>query len=578
MTCVYLRNCRFDLAALHTAIMNLLRKQHSLARLGVLLATCGVLTAYSASAQENPRLVAFEMRPGDTLWDIARNHLDLPTRWQDVMDVNGISKPGDLTVGEPVRIDESWFQISAMELEVTEIVGVVEITRDGETSLLAKGLLDDPGQTIIQSHDESRTKLTFDNGCTIILAPGSVLVLDRVRYLGNGLIPDIAVTLESGNAEVAYPKVDINRGRLNIKTRAAITSVRGTEFRVAFDAESGRAKGESLSGLVAFGADEQIVELPANFGSVAPVGEPPLAPVRLLDPPLIQALPQVITKVPRQFTVQAVDGAAAYNFEWYPQGQPLSPISVQRPSGPVIETGDLDDGEYVLLARSIDGNGLEGPDTSHLVEIDARPRQPTIESPVQQGRLLEARPELAWAIAEDDVTFTLELASNGDFSEPFHVVGNLRANRYVLPIDLTPGTYGWRVSATDATGDTGQPSETGSFRYAPPLPAVQPELVYDLNERLVAKWTPLAQATSYQIELAADPEFEQVFRRKVSDKPEIDLGKPLPGPNWVRVVAFDSDNIPGATSAAVSFQPEPPPFWEAIGIPAGLAFILILLL
>lgn len=541
----------------------------------LLFVAAGWLVIGSATAQQDRQFIAFEMRPGDTLWDITSVHLDDMSRLQTILDENGIEVPAALQPGTVVEINADWFVKSDMPVTVSDLNGHVEIQRGDTVELLNVGTLTQPRRSKIRSGEDGRATLTFANSSTITIEPNSVLALDQIEYLGNGLIPDIAVTLEMGNASVTYPNQGLNRGRLDIRTRSAITSVRGTEFRMGFDGGSARA--ETLGGVIEFGNDQARIDLPSNFGSIAKDDAPPLAPIGLPDPPSIDNLPAVIAKVPFQATFPAVEGAAAYRLLLYPQGQPLAVLQERTVATTVIDVPDLPDGNYVLQASSIEANGLQGQVTTHDLEVNALPAQPMLQDPINQGRIITPQPEFAWTALGDQLTFGFELALNGDFSQPAQRIDGLETTDYTLPVLLQPGTYHWRVTATDALGDTGQPSLDETFRYAPPPPAVEPTLSLNDDGRLIAQWAEPASELTYLVELSSDQTFKDRVHRLETKDSLTDLGKPRAGENWLQITTIDADGIKSEPSERVVLTTEQPPWWQLIGLPVALLALILLL-
>lgn len=522
--------------------------------------------------------VSFQMRPGDSLWNIARQHLDLPSRWQDILDANAISDPQLLRPGEVVRIKEDWFLTSPMAVNITASEGASTIEHASQKRVLAEGVIEQPANSTIETSATGRTTLTFENGCTITLSPDSKLKIDRVRYLGIGLIPDIGITLLTGNASVTYPDQGFNRGRLDIRTRSATTSVRGTNFRMAFDAETGQARGETLKGLIDFRTLSASVQLPTETGSLAERDRPPLQPITLLPPPELSNLPAQTADMPFEIEFDAIEGAKAYRLSIHPADTPLQ-IRGERVSGLTrAEFNRLDDGDYVITARSIDENGLEGRDAEKSITVDARPRRPGLRRPIQDGRIIVPRPEFAWAVDEAPLTFRFELARDRAFTEIVSSQAGLSSARYALNQDLLPGRYFWRVASTDSSGDEGLTAEPESFRFLPPLPAVAPAVSLNSDGRLEAAWNALALAERYRVEFSSDNGFENAKRTRETSDLSVDLGRPLAGDNWVRIVAIDADGVEGQASTPVLFTQKPPPWWQALGLPGLGALALVLLL
>ncbi|MDD5471036.1 MAG: LysM peptidoglycan-binding domain-containing protein, partial [Sideroxydans sp.] len=77
----------------------------------VLLGACALFwmqCAWAEAPLPGPDDVVIEVRGGDTLGDLARTQLDLPTRWRDVANYNLLPDPNLIEPGQQLRIKRVW--------------------------------------------------------------------------------------------------------------------------------------------------------------------------------------------------------------------------------------------------------------------------------------------------------------------------------------------------------------------------------------------------------------------------------------------------------------------------------------
>src|SRR3989344_2565167 len=92
--------------------------------------------------------------------------------------------------------------------------------------------------------------------------------------------------------------------------------------------------------------------------------------------------------------------------------------------------------------------------------------QPTLLSPSDLSIITIDQPTLDWTNVVDPiipVTYTVLVDNNSDFSSPEINQNNIASSNYVVSSPLSYGTYYWKVSAKDGSGNVGSFSTTFSF-------------------------------------------------------------------------------------------------------------------
>ncbi|MEZ5836883.1 MAG: FecR family protein [Geminicoccaceae bacterium] len=150
--------------------------------------------------------------------------------------------------------------------------------------------IDDTADVVVTTGSDGRVSVILGDGSTVDLGPDSRLSFVRLTALEDGSISDIEMKLESGSAATFFPSAEANPGRFLLWTKPAVTSVRGTVFRVAVD-DGGECPHRGGGG-VDFAASGEAVRVPLNYGSAADYGQPPVPLRPLLAAPTCPACPK----------------------------------------------------------------------------------------------------------------------------------------------------------------------------------------------------------------------------------------------------------------------------------------------
>src|SRR5690606_17388420 len=174
------------------------------------------------------------VRPGETLWDITRQHLGRPLLWPGVQQRNRVGEPRLLQIGRVLHFDDSERQavVLAATGDVRMVDGLAVAGGPPAGALLAAGS---------RLPEGSRLRTGADSFVTLRLPDGSRTTLPSrsqarlVRYFDASGRPSVLVELESGDLESRVPP----RGHApaadawRVRTRMATIGVRGTHFRVS---------------------------------------------------------------------------------------------------------------------------------------------------------------------------------------------------------------------------------------------------------------------------------------------------------------------------------------------------------
>jgi hypothetical protein len=393
----------------------------------------------------------YTVRPGDSLWGVAQRYLSPAGDLPRLQELNHVADPARLQPGTRLRIPVAWLKAQPAPVEVVHLRNDATVIRagSGQSQPLALGMRLGAGDRVHAGADSSAS-LRFADGARLVMQAGSDLTLDRISSYGETIIVDSSVRLQNGRVDIRAPG---GGSRLEISTPAGVSSVRGTEFRVGMAEPAMRT--EVVEGVVAVEAQARRREITAGLGTLTAVGQPPEAPVRLLPPPDISAIPTYLDHVPIAFSLPPLPGAVAYRLQIAPDASfdaLLFDVVVPTPDflGPAAP-----DGEYTWRVRGIDGRGLEGLDASKNLTLNARPEAPPELSPDDGTATPDRRPTFRWQPTEEARAYHFQLADNREFGAPLIDVARQQGATLAPAMELAPGEYFWRVASVDATGEEG---------------------------------------------------------------------------------------------------------------------------
>ena len=519
----------------------------------------------------------YTVRPGDTLWDLSERHLLDVSYWQRLQAYNDVSDPWRMPPGLRLRIPIRWLKVQPAPARVVAAAGGGTVTRAGSssTSSLVEGTLLHAGDTVELAASGSAT-LEFADGSRLLIAPGSVVRMDSLRAYGDGGMVDTRVRLEEGRADTHVPATKYPATRFEIWTPAAVSAVRGTEFRVGVAEEGGVSRTEVLAGMAEVSAQNRSVPVREGFGTITTRGRPPSAPRLLLPAPDLTALPPKFDRVPLRFRIDPVANARAYRIEIAPTSafETLHYDNVGEST--TFRGPDLPDGRYAIRVRAIHDQGLEGLNATAEIVIDARPEPPLPMEPIKEGKVREEIPAFRWSMPVNAVAFRFQLAKTDDFTAPLVALDAQTSTTLRLDQPISPGLYSWRVATTDASGETGPFSDPQIFELKPAPTSPELEPPERDADKMVFRWRAGQPDQTYQVQFARDLAFKDILVDERVAEPQLTVARPDPGEYFLRVRTIDDDGYEGPFGTAQSIYISPEDWWPAVIIPFLLLLPLLL--
>ena len=445
----------------------------------------------------------YTVRPGDNLITLGKVHLINPDNWVELQRLNHIKDPYKMPVGLVLKVPIALVKQEPANAQIVSVSGDAKlITANGGVSLTVGQNLG-PGSRLI-THENSKAVIKFADGTLVSMSSNSELVLDVLSLYSGGAMVDTKLRLQKGRVETLANPEHVPGNQMQIITPSAIAAVRGTEFRVAADAQS--VKQETLDGQVMLASEGQEVFVDRGFGSYAERGKAPSPPIALLPAVDTSDLVKTFDRLPVVFDFSLSENVAALEGRVFSDSslQAVVTESVTRRQRLVFE--NLADGDYVLNIRAIDKNGLEGYDSQHVFSVNARPFPPKLIEPVQGMVLKSNPPVLRWRHVDDAQHYLVEIARDFEFKQ---LVKSAEVDKPMIQLAdiLGPNHYFWRVASVvkgeSEVDDKSIYSETGQFtvKTLPPKPDISQMTLSVVKNRIHINLPAAPEGLIYQFVL-----------------------------------------------------------------------------
>ncbi|MEM7080367.1 MAG: FecR domain-containing protein [Pseudomonadota bacterium] len=383
----------------------------------------------------------YTVRPGDDMWSIVKrycgdmSYLQAIASHNNLVDSNGIIS---IRAGQRIAIPTEYLAFAPSQAQVRAVNGLVRIQQClncASPQIRAKG-----GEALFMNY----VLITADNGAALIeFADGSLLavqrdsriIFDKLTAFGPAGMVDTHLRFVHGRGRALIQTQSLYGG-FRISTPEGIAAVRGTQFRVGYEADTSTASTETLEGAVNFTRNTQATDLPAGFGVSA-------SPAGVIKESLLAAPSGLAghASIGQQQTIswQPLAGASAYISEWASQAEP-DVILTSATHVTTELTVDVHPGPYVLRVRGVSAAGIEGYDASLPLQVLAL--APTSQTAEHTGT---GATRFTWDFPQPDAEFSLTITPEHD--APAQIITARGLSTQTI---LAPGRYRWQVTATDS--------------------------------------------------------------------------------------------------------------------------------
>jgi hypothetical protein len=383
-------------------------------------------------------VVTYTIRRGDTLDRLSRSFLVPGRRWRALLGIARIRNPRRLPIGRTLRIPRPWLRFKVEPAHLASYRGTIRLSIGGRAVAPAPGALVGEGTEVATAANSFVTLMLADRSQVVIPSQSRVRIRELRRILLTGAI-DYRIDVEQGRLETRVIPLDQPSGRYRIRTPVSMTAVRGTEFRVSFDAQSHMAGTGVLAGSVAFSAPEgaTTLALEPSFGATLDQGgEPHLE--KLLGAPDLDNPAALQTRDAVEFRTRKLADAIRYRVLIASDAGFIDNLAEQFSDDGIFALPDIPNGTLFVRVSAIARSGLEGMPQAYSFKR----RLASIHGSVEVG---EDGYRFRWSGAGGGVRrYRFQLMR--DTPQGRLVVDEVALTRDALTLRRLPGgIYYWRV-------------------------------------------------------------------------------------------------------------------------------------
>lgn len=388
-----------------------------------------------------PETVVYIVRRGDTLYDLASRYLLRVNDYAVVQRRNNIANPRRMQVGTKLDIPLALLRTTPAEAHVASYRGEVSAVVQGRTVPITRGMALAEGSVVATGANAS-VRLALSDGSQVALPSQSRIRIDTLRHTPLTGSIERVFSLEAGRGEATVKPMTKPRDGFTIRTPLSVTAVRGTVFRVIYDAKAERAWTEVVEGTVqvASSIDGSASVTPKAFG-VRASEHGVSAPAPLLAPTTIAAPGQIQDEADVVFDLAPLPGAARYRTRLGADAGLLDVIDEVTTDQPHASFQDVGNGALFVQVTALDADGLEGmPSTYGFLRFRHGLK---LRAPTASGNHWLFQWE---AEGEGQHAYRFQLSGRPD-GVPLVDEAGLADGRMTVT-DLPDGAYYWRVQSS----------------------------------------------------------------------------------------------------------------------------------
>jgi hypothetical protein len=390
-------------------------------------------------------MTIYVIKKGDTLWGLADKFFIRRPTYEEVRIRNKVKYVRRMAVGLQLLIPTRLLKTDPIDAHVGAYRGDVTIT--GLTGPLAAGSVVREG-AVVTTGANAFARLDLPDGSRLAVPSQSRVrleILHRVRLTG---AVERTFAVDAGRTESTVAPITAPQDNYYVRTPVSVSAVRGTDFRVGYEAGDKAATTGVVEGTVKVNAPQGgQATVPAKFGIGVKPGVP-LNVVPLLPAPGVIDAGRIQDRRLVVFQVDGVEGAKAYRMQLGPDAGLEEQFAEQTHDAtkPEFDFEDMTDGNFFLRVTAIDPAGIEG-----LPRVYAFERALNILTPNGmdiQGAKGDRHYLFKWiAEGEGQRVYRFEIAREPSGDAPLIDEGGLKDPQVTIT-NLPPGNYRWRVMST----------------------------------------------------------------------------------------------------------------------------------
>jgi hypothetical protein len=389
----------------------------------------------------------YTVQPGDTLYTLAKAYFVHAGDYRMVRRRNHISDPRRLRVGMDLAIPVEVLRTRPILAHLLAFRGAVTVGPDVGPLAAARDMNFGEGAVITTGAD-SYAQFELPDGSRISVPSQSRVRVERLRFtLMSGAVERTFV-VEKGRSESHVTPLKNPADSYKVTTPLSVSAVRGTEFRVQYDADRHQASTEVVKGAVQVSAGQAApVVVVAGYG--ASIGDRGVEnPEQLLPAPALLRPDRPLDETTVDVEVGPTAGAVAYEGVLATDAGFVDTLVETRSPEPRFAFGRLPDGVYFLRLTAIAADGLEGLPATYA--LDRTLNTLSLIAPITSASGRGKRYQFRWeAEGDGQRSYRFQLFREGDPRPIIDEAG--LAERQLTVTDLRNGIYTWRVMSRTVT-------------------------------------------------------------------------------------------------------------------------------
>lgn len=465
----------------------------------------------AVSAEKKPWV--YVVTNGDSLWNISSKFLTSIDYYTQLQQLNNIKYPKRMKPGSVIRIPMEWIKHTPASAQISFLKGDSQFLRNKVLSPLTsttKLVLGDE----IRTGDNGSATVVFADGSEMVLFKNTIVAFDHLSSYGKTGMVDTRIRVIQGKVETNAQKNKGPGSRLDISTPSAISSVRGTVYRVSNTGEN-ISTVEVIEGSVAVAGEkpDNTISVATGQGTRIEKGEEPTKPVALLAPPTITTTQTFFEKLPEIQWIKNTK-AESYNLQLSENNNFKSILWSQSTSATSMVLPQLSDGVYFYRVTATDTLGIEGLPVVKQLTVNLAPSAPKLIHTAEKILGDNKLSSLEWNISTDGADrYQIEIAKDKEFTQS--VLKQTTTDTQIqLSQELAFGEYFWRVSSIKDIQngvDKGPASEVLAFNWKTIITAPNCKAEVESNNVSI-RWSPIENDQTATIQVAQDAGFTQMIK------------------------------------------------------------------
>ncbi|PUE07100.1 hypothetical protein B9Z51_14575 [Limnohabitans sp. T6-5] len=403
------------------------------------------------------RFIHYKIKPGDTLRAFVAQYIFGDDGLALVTKINQMDNPNKVQVGKVIKLprERIKFRPSTATVSRLNCTGVTLLGGDSPVTVSAGMSLTEGA--VVRVPPGCQFGLTLEDASTVSMLSGAVIQLKTLRVNVLEPSPDIQIELLEGRIFVDVPRKRLDGDApFRVKTPTSVAGVRGTQFRVGFDAADRHSQVEVAFGMVgAKGHDETEEKRAAGNQGVPVLPTGKSLPVETLPKsPMFKKF----SFVPSAQAVQDV----LLEFEVDPQTHKMALVKAQDVAfslaqneikllKPEVVLADLGNKAVFYQVAAITETGLYGATADYAVCRG-----------YVRGKDLRCNVQFDLAGLSKPVLYFERLDADGGAKILLNAPIDVRVNDQAVFRGVPSGIYKWRIEY--AVSDTLNAKLTGQFQ------------------------------------------------------------------------------------------------------------------